>query len=198
MSDPFGTLVQELSRLPGVGRRSAERAALALVRKGETALGPLAEALDAVRREVVVCPRCGSVTTRAETPCRLCTDPSRDRTKLLVVEETGDILALERSGAYDGLYHALGGRISPAAGTGPKDLAVAALEARLEAEGVREVILALATDVEGDATAAYLRERLAPRGVRVSRLAVGLPADSGVRYSDPLTLRRALGGRTEV
>ena len=108
------------------------------------------------------------------------------------MEEAGDILAIERSGAWNGLYHALGGRISPAAGTGPKDLAVARLEARLAEGTVRELVLALGTDVEGDATAAWLREKLAPTGVSVTRLAFGLPADSGVAYSDPLTLRRAI------
>ncbi len=196
MASPFETLVQELAKLPGVGRRSAERAALALVRRGAPALAPLEDALAAVRTGVALCARCGAVTVAAENPCRLCTDPGRDRARLLVVEDAGDILAIERSGAYDGLYHALGGRISPAAGTGPKDLAVARLEARLAEGGVREVILALGTDVEGDATAAWLRERLAPAGVSVTRLAYGLPADSGVRYADPLTLRRAIAGRT--
>lgn len=196
MAAPFESLVQELAKLPGVGRRSAERAALWLVRKGAPALAGLEDALAAVRTGVGLCPRCGAVATAAATPCPLCADPARDRSRLLVVEDAGDILAIERSGAYGGLYHALGGRISPAAGTGPKDLAVARLESRLADGTVREVILALGTDVEGDATAAWLREKLAPTGVAVTRLAFGLPADSGVRYSDPLTLRRAIAGRT--
>ena len=196
MAAPFESLVQELAKLPGVGRRSAERAALALVRKGAPSLAALEDALSAVRTGVALCARCGAVTSASENPCRLCTDLSRDRARLLVVEEAGDILAIERSGAWNGLYHALGGRISPAAGTGPKDLAVARLEARLADGTVRELVLALGTDVEGDATAAWLREKLAPTGVSVTRLAFGLPADSGVRYSDPLTLRRAIAGRT--
>lgn len=197
MAAPFESLVQELAKLPGVGRRSAERAALALVRKGAPALAALEDALAAVRTGVALCSRCGSVTSAAENPCPFCTDPARDRSRLLVVEEAGDVLAIERSGAWNGLYHALGGRISPAAGTGPKDLAVARLEARLAGGEVREVVLALGTDVEGDATAAWLREKLAPSGVAVTRPAYGLPADSGVRYSDPLTLRRAIAGRGE-
>lgn len=195
MPAPFETLVQELAKLPGVGRRSAERAALSLVRKGAPALAALEDALAAARTGVALCASCGAVTTASENPCRLCTDPARDRSRLLVVEEPGDILAIERSGAWTGLYHALGGRVSPAAGTGPKDLAVARLEARLAGGGVREIVLALGTDVEGDATAAWLRETLVPAGVSVTRLAYGLPADSGVRYADPLTLRRAIAGR---
>ena len=131
MAAPFENLVQELAKLRGVGRRSAERAALALVRKGAPSLAALEDALSAVRTGVALCARCGAVTSASENPCRLCTDLSRDRARLLVVEEAGDILAIERSGAWNGLYHALGGRISPAAGTGPKDLAVARLEARL-------------------------------------------------------------------
>ena len=195
MAAPFETLVQELAKLPGTGRRSAERAALALVRKGAPALGALEDALAAVRTGVALCARCGAVTSASENPCRLCTDPGRDRARLLVVEDPGDVLAIERSGAWNGLYHVLGGRVSPAAGTGPEDLAVARLEARLADGSVRELVLALGTDVEGDATASWLREKIAPSGVSVSRLAYGLPADSGVRYSDPLTLRRAIAGR---
>ena len=197
MANPFDQLVQELARLPGVGRRSAERAALALARKGDAAINPLMEALASVRDGVVACARCGAITTRDANPCPLCVDPSRDDSQLLVVEGAGDILALERSGAYRGRYHSLGGRISPAQGLGPADTTLAALEKRLSEGAVKEVILALATDVEGDATAAFLRERLAPFGVRLTRLAFGLPADSGVRYSDPLTLRRALLWRQE-
>ena len=196
MPDPFADLAQELARLPGFGRRSAERAALALVGRGASAITPLVEALVAARDGLDSCRRCGAVMPRGGDLCRICSDPGRDAGLVLVVEDPGDIMAIERSGAYNGLYHALGGRISPAAGVGPKDLAVARLRARLDEGGVREVILALGTDVEGDATAAWLREKLAPAGVAVTRLAFGLPADSGVRYADPLTLRRAIAGRT--
>ena len=198
MPDPFATLVQELSRLPGLGRRSAERAALALVAKGAAAITPLADALVAARDGVAACTRCGANTPRGTDPCRLCTDPARDGAQLLVVEDPGDILAIERSGAYRGRYHSLHGRVSPQSGTGPADLTLGALRARLAAGEVREVILALPTDVEGDATASWLGETILRTfpGVRVTRLAFGLPADSGVRYSDPLTLRRAIAGRT--
>lgn len=197
MPDPFATLVQELARLPGLGRRSAERAALSLVARGAAAINPLAEALVAARDGVAACTRCGAITPRGADPCRLCTDPARDDAQLLVVEDPGDILAIERSGAYRGRYHSLHGRISPMSGTGPADLTLGALLARLAEGNVREVVLALPTDVEGDATASWLAETVARRApaVRVTRLAYGLPADSGVRYSDPLTLRRAIAGR---
>ena len=197
MPDPFATLVQELARLPGLGRRSAERAALSLVARGAAAINPLAEALVAARDGVAACTRCGAITPRGADPCRLCTDPARDDAQLLVVEDPGDILAIERSGAYRGRYHSLHGRISPMSGTGPADLTLGALLARLAEGSVREVVLALPTDVEGDATASWLAETVARRApsVRVTRLAYGLPADSGVRYSDPLTLRRAIAGR---
>ena len=197
MQDPFERLVQELGRLPGLGRRSAERMALALVARGAGAITPLAEALVAARDGVSSCTRCGAVTPRGADPCRLCTDPARDGAQLLVVEEPGDVLAVERSGAYRGRYHVLRGLLSPQRGTGPSDLSLDALRARLRSGEVREAILALPTDVEGDAMASYLGEMVSKSfpEVRVTRLAFGLPADSGVRYSDPLTLRRAIAGR---
>jgi len=200
MADPFERLVQELGRLPGLGRRSAERMALALVARGPGAITPLAEALVAARDGVVSCSRCGAVTPRGANPCRLCTDPARDQAQLLVVEEPGDILSIERSGAYRGQYHSLRGLLSPARGTGPADLALEPLRARLRGGAIREVILALPTDVEGDAMASWLGEMIAKNfpAVRATRLAFGLPADSGVRYSDPLTLRRAIAGRVEA
>ena len=200
MPDPFERLVHELGRLPGLGRRSAERLALALVGRGESALTPLAEALVAARDGVTACSRCGSVTPRGADPCRLCTDPARDGAQLLVVEEPGDVLAIERSGAYRGRYHAMRGLLSPQRGTIPADLTLDALRARLRTGEVRETILALPTDVEGDAMASYLGEMIVKSfpEVRVTRLAFGLPADSGVRYSDPLTLRRAIAGRMGI
>ncbi|MBR1837758.1 MAG: recombination protein RecR [Kiritimatiellae bacterium] len=195
--DPFAALAQELARLPGMGRRSAERAALALVRRGAAGMDALSAAIAAARDGIVSCSTCGAITTRDRNPCRMCTDPMRDGSVLLVVEDQGDVLSIERSGAYRGLYHVLGGRVSPMAGTGPADLAVDALRRRLSGGAVRETILALPTDVEGDATASWLAEIVSRSfpDVRVTRLAFGLPADSAVRYSDPLTLRRAIAGR---
>jgi recombination protein RecR len=195
--DPLADLTQQLARLPGLGRRSAERVALWLARRGAGAINPLAAALASVRDETVVCSRCGAITTKTLDPCRMCSDPGRDRTMLLVVEDPGDVLSIERSGAYRGLYHVLGGRVSAMDGVGPADLAVEALRRRLADGAVSEVVLALPTDVEGDATASFLAEWIGRTraGLRVTRLAFGLPADSAVRYSDPLTLRRAIAGR---
>lgn len=197
MPDPFADLSQALSRLPGFGRRSAERAALSLVGGGPAAITPLVEALVAARDGLASCRRCGAVMPRGNDLCRICSDPARDAGLVLVVDDPGDILAIERSGAFRGQYHALRGLAFPQTGTVPADTAIPALEARAASGTVREIVLALPTDVEGDANAAYIRERLrkAAPGVAVSRLAWGLPADSAVRYSDPLTLRRAIAGR---
>lgn len=198
MQTPFDGLTRTLAKLPGLGRRSAERAALALVRRPDGLLESLMDALRLARDEVRLCGLCGAITDAAHNPCRLCTDSTRDATLLCVVEEPGDILAIERSGAFRGRYHALLGKLSPARSTGPADLRLRELAARATEGGFREVILAISTDVEGDATAAYVSELLGNAGVSVTRLAFGLPADSGVGYSDPLTLKRAIGGRQTV
>lgn len=198
MSNALDNLTRALSRLPGLGRRSAERAALALVRKPDTLLDELAQALQQARQQVRCCDTCGAFTTIEHNPCRLCTDASRDDAILCVVEEPSDILTIERSGGFRGRYHALMGKLSPAKQTGPADLRLQTLARRLSAGGVKEVLLALSTDMEGDATAGFIAEMLRPAGVRVTRLAFGLPADSGIGYSDPLTLKRAIGGRMDV
>lgn len=190
-------LIQALSRLPGLGRRSAERAALALLRRPDRLSDPLVLALQAARREVCCCPRCGGYTSKDRLPCSLCTDPGRSDGMLCVVEDPADILQMERSG-FRGRYHALMGKLSPAKQIGPSELRLQELAQRVSSEGVREVLLALSTDMEGDATASYVHELLRSLGVRVTRLAFGLPADSGVGYSDPLTLKRAIAGRMEL
>jgi recombination protein RecR len=195
MVPPVDNLIRALSKLPGLGRRSAERAALALLRKPELLLDTLVTALQEARATVCCCTVCGGFTAREQNPCGLCVDTSRDGTLLCVVEEPSDIFAIERSGGYRGRYHALMGKLSPARQTGPADLRLRALVERIERGGVKEVLLALSTDMEGDATAGYISELLGPLGVRVTRLAFGLPADSGVGYSDPLTLKRAISGR---
>lgn len=198
MDNPLDTLTRQLARLPGVGRKSAERMAIACVRRPDDLVDGLIRSLDEVRRQVRCCSLCGSITTVGADPCRLCTDPARDATRLCVVEETADIAALERSGGYRGRYHALLGRISPMQETGPSDLRVASLLQRVASDAVEEVILALSTSMEGDATAAYLTARLKSAGVHVTRLAMGIPAGSGVGYSDPVTLARAMDGRQEA
>lgn len=189
-----------LGRLPGIGPRSAERLALFIAHADPDLVRQLAHALVDAREKVRACEICGSLTE--VSPCRLCTSADRDASTLCVVERATDILALEKSGTFRGRYHVLGGRLSPVNGIGPDDLRIAELEQRVRAGGespdrpsIREVILALGTDVEGDATAHYLAERLTAAGAQVTRLAAGLPAGSGLDFADELTLSRALEGR---
>ena len=192
---PIAELERCLARLPGLGRRSASRAAFALVREPARLLAPLADALRAAAGGVRCCSRCGAFTATEADPCGMCIDASRDGRLVCVVEDPADIAAIEESGAFRGRYHVLGGKLSPAHRMGPEKLRFAQLRERVASEGFEEVLLALSTDMDGDATAGYLTEALADTGVRVTRLAFGLPAGSGVAYSDPLTLRRAIGGR---
>ncbi len=196
--EPLDRLGKQLARLPGVGRRSAERMALGLVRDAEKLLPELIQSLETVVRTVCLCERCGAVTLREQNPCRLCTDPRRDDGLLCVVEEPGDIDTLEKSGGYRGRYHALMGKLSPMKGEGIPQLRVESLLRRVKAGGIREVVLALNSDVESDATAAYLRDAMRGSDVKVTRLAYGLPAGSGIAYSDSVTLARALQGRSDV
>jgi recombination protein RecR len=183
----------ELARLPGIGPRSAERIALHLVQAEAGASKQLAEAILSARERIRLCGTCGALTE--QQPCATCSDARRDASLLCVVERPTDILSVEKAGTFRGRYHVLGGRISPVNGVGPEELRIAELESRLGAEPVQEVILALGTDVEGDATSHYLAKRLAARGVKVSRIAHGLPAGTGLDFADELTLSRALEGR---
>ena len=192
--EPFRALVRELRRLPGVGPRSAERMALWLLEDRERTLG-LERTLSAARECLRHCAECGFFST--EERCEMCLDGTREP-MLCVVERATDILPIERSGAFRGHYHALGGRLSPLEHVGPEDLRLAELTARIDRGGFTEVILALSTDVEGEATGNYLREILAPRGVRLTRLAQGLPAGGGLEAADELTLARALAGRRQA
>lgn len=197
MLAPIENLVRNLGRLPGFGRRSAGRAALALVREPERLLEPLVLSLRDAQANVCACARCGAFTVRGEDPCALCTDATRDGGVVCVVEEAADVVTIESSGGFRGRYHVLAGKLSPARRCGPDKLRIAELKDRIAREGFGEVLLALSTDMEGDATAGYLAEALrafpsASAPVKVTRLAFGLPADSGVAYSDPLTLRRAI------
>ena len=198
MIAPIAELESRLAKLPGFGRRSASRAALALVRERERLAEPLMAALLAAHDSVRCCSRCGAFTTRDSDPCALCSDETRDGSILCVVEEPADIVPIEGSGAFRGRYHALGGKLSPARRMGPEKLRIAELASRVAKEGVSEVLLALSTDMDGDATAGYVAEALKDTGVKVTRLAFGLPADSGIAYSDPLTLKRAIVGRRGV
>ena len=203
MLAPIDTLERTLARLPGLGRRSAGRAALALLRDPERLLDPLVLALRDARENVCCCPRCGAFTVRGAEPCALCTDATREAARVCVVEEPADIVTIESSGAFRGRYHVLGGKLSPVRHFGPERLRLGELKDRIAREGFTEALLALSTDMEGDATAGYVAEALrdwpsAAAPVQVTRLAFGLPADSGVAYSDPLTLRRAIAHRCSV
>jgi recombination protein RecR len=187
-----------LGRLPGVGRRSAERMAQKLVGGGGGLLDDLLGSLQQLREEVTICKRCGSSTSVQQNPCRFCTSGGRDETMLCVVEDPADILLIESSGGFHGRYHALMGRLVPMRSEGVAAQRVNALLERVRTEGFREVLLAMGTDVEGDGGAAYICEQLKGAPVKISRLAFGLPAGSAVRYSDPLTLARAIKGRQEA
>jgi len=191
-------LEKSLSRLPGFGRKSAARAALSLVKDRERLLRPLVKALVDAERDVRLCSLCGSFTDALTDPCSICSSPSRDKTFICVVEDPCDIVSIESSGAFNGLYHSLGGKISPSHRKGPDKIRIAELAERVAKEGFREVLLALSTDMDGDATASYIAEILKPSHVKVTRLAFGLPADSGISYSDPLTIKRAVFGRMGV
>ena len=196
--DALEKLTDALQRLPGIGRRSAERMAVKLAAEPEKLALQLAQALDHVRRQVRFCCHCGALTSSDRDPCVFCTDGHRDGKLLCVVEDPGDIRAIEETGMFAGRYHVLLGRISPLRGEGPNDIRLRALVKRVRQEGVGEVVLALNTDLEGEATASFIAALLRARGVKVTRLAYGIPAGSGVRFSDTVTLGRALDGRREV
>ena len=186
-------VIQLLARLPGLGPRSARRAALFLIKNREKLLAPLADALAEAYRKVEVCQECGNVDT--VSPCTLCADPRRDRTMLCVVEEVGDLWALERSGAMNGLYHVLGGRLSAIDGVRPEDLTIDKLVERAAGGGVKEVVLAVNATVEGQATAHYITDRLKEQGIAVSRLAHGVPVGGELDYLDEGTLIAAMRAR---
>jgi recombination protein RecR len=196
LPDSITALISALSKLPGVGPRSAERMALHLVQSDGGGVKQLADAILLAREKIQFCTTCGALTEKS--PCPICDDSRRDASLVCVVERAVDILSIEKSNAFRGKFHVLGGRISPLDGVEPEDLRIAELEKRLEHEPIREIVIALATDVEGDATSAYLAKRLARSGLKISRIAYGLPAGSGLEFADELTLSRALEGRREM
>ena len=196
LPDPLLQLISALAKLPGIGPRSAERIALHLVQADPEFARRLADLIVVARDKILRCQECGALTERQ--PCPICTDSRRDPTLLCVVEHPTDILLLEKAGPFHGKYHVLGGKLSPLGGVEPDDLRIAELETRLTAGTIREIILALGADVEGDATAYYLAKRFAPTGARITRLAHGLPAGSGLEFADELTLSHALEGRREL
>ncbi|MBO6756477.1 MAG: recombination protein RecR [Roseibium sp.] len=187
-------LIQLLAKLPGLGPRSARRAALHLIKKKDQLLVPLAEAMGVAVDRIGICSICGTVDT--SDPCAICADPRRDETVLVVVEDVADLWALERAGAINARYHVLGGTLSPLDGIGPEDLNIAGLIARCEAGGITEVILAINATVEGQTTAHYVMDQLSHLDVNVTRLAHGVPVGGELDYLDEGTLAQALKART--
>lgn len=189
-------LIEELHKLPGIGPKSAQRLAYHLLRAPKEDARSLAEAIMLVKEKVIFCSRCFNIT---ETdPCAICTNPNRDSKKICVVEEPLDILALERTGEYKGLYHVLHGALSPMDGIGPEELKIGELIERLRSKTIEEVILATNPNLEGEATAMYLQRLISPLGIRLTRLAHGLPVGGDLEYADAITLTRALKGRQEL
>ena len=186
-------LIDELGRLPGVGPKSAQRIAFHLLQADPADVRRLVEALTEVKEKVRFCVTCGNVSQ--DEQCRICRDPRRDLTVLCVVEESKDVVAIEKTREFRGRYHVLGGAISPIEGVGPDDLRIRELMARLADEPVSEIILATDPNLEGEATATYLARMLKPMGLRVTRLASGLPVGGDLEYADEITLGRAFEGR---
>ena len=189
-------LIAEFSKLPGIGRKSAQRLAFYLLKEGRQQAEALSQAILALKDRVGYCSICFNVTEA--DPCPICANPKRNRTTICVVEEPSNVLVLERTGEYNGLYHVLGGLLSPIEGIGPDELTVKPLLDRLQSEEILEVIIATNPVVEGDATAAYLANLIKPLNIRVSRIALGLPVGGDLDYADEITLSRALLGRTDM
>jgi len=189
-------LMEELEKMPGIGPKSAQRLAFHILRLPREEAGQLAEAIVGAREQITSCRACHHFTD--SQPCAICEDLERDRSVILVVADPKDVMAVERAGEYRGLYHVLQGVLSPMDGVGPEQLTIRSLLARLEGGQVKEVILATDPTVEGDATALYLANLLKPLGLRVSRIAHGLPAGADLDYADEITIARAVEGRREM
>ena len=195
LAPPIERLIAELAKLPGVGRKTAQRFVFHLLRVPAAEVSALGEALRDLREKTRACESCFNLADAAL--CPICADPRRDRSLICVVEEPANVLGIERTGAYRGLYHVLGGALSPLRDVGPEDLRVMELLERVRDQGVQEVLLATSPNVEGEATAVYLARLLKPIGVRTTRPAQGLPAGADLEFTDDLTLQKALEGRRE-
>jgi recombination protein RecR len=196
IAKPVARLIEEFSRLPGIGPKTASRLTFYLLRAPEEQALALAEALRNLKEQVVYCQECYNIAD--SSPCAICSDPERDHSIICVVEEPLDVMALERTHSYKGVYHVLHGAISPVEGIGPGDLRIEELLERLRRDGVQEVILATNPNLEGEATAMYLERLIKPLGIRVTRPAYGLPVGGDLEYADEVTLSRALEGRREL
>jgi recombination protein RecR len=195
-SPPIERLIASLKRLPGIGEKSAGRLAFFLLGAPDALVGELAEAVGHLKQDTELCERCFNLTDRS--PCAICRDPRRDNALICVVEEPADLMSVEKSGGFAGLYHVLGGVLSPIDGMGPEALRVAELEARIREGAVVEVILATNPNAEGDATAHYLADRLRPLGVALTRIACGMPLGGDLEYADHVTVGRSLENRREI
>jgi recombination protein RecR len=196
VADPIARLVKELAKLPGIGEKSAQRLAFHILKAGPGYAGDLAAAIAGVVRDVRLCSTCQTLTD--DDPCRICRDERRDPRLLCVVEGVPDLLAIERTHEFRGRYHVLHGALSPLDGVGPGDLKIRELLVRLEREPAEEIVIATNPDVEGEATALYLTKLLKPAGIRVTRIAQGIPMGGDLEYADQVTLARALAGRREL
>ncbi len=195
-SPPIERLVAALKRLPGIGEKSATRLAFFLLGAPEAVVQELATAIARLKEEIVLCEQCFDLTDTS--PCAVCRDARRDPSLLCVVEEPADLAAIDRSGRYRGRYHVLGGALSPIDGVGPDDLRIAELEARVREGGITEVVLATNPNAEGDATAHYLSERLRPLGVKLSRIAYGMPLGGDLEYADHVTVGLSVENRRAI
>lgn len=195
LGEPLSRLIEELEKLPGIGPRSASRIAFYILKAPKEYARSLADAIIRVKEETRYCSVCQNVTST--DPCPICDDPSRDRRKICVVEKPIDVMAIERTGKYKGLYHVLHGVLSPMDGIGPDDIKIKELLERIKVEKPEEVILALNPHVEGEATAIYISRLLSPLGVRITTLARGLPVGGELEYADDITLSKAIEGRRE-
>jgi recombination protein RecR len=194
--EPVTRLIDAFAQLPGIGPKTASRLTFYLLRRPAEQTEALAEALGDLKERIIFCQQCFNITE--QSPCKICQDEGRERGVICVVEEPLDVLAIERTGEYRGLYHVLHGAISPVEGIGPDELRINELMARLRVESIQEILLATNPNLEGEATAMYLARLIQPMGIRVTRLARGLPVGGDLEYADAVTLSRALEGRQEM
>jgi recombination protein RecR len=202
-SESVAKLIDEFKRLPGIGQKSAQRVVFYLLRRPEEEVERMAEALREVKERIVFCSTCNNLTDKKENPCRICSSPGRDRSIICVVEEPYSLVAVEKTRSFKGLYHVLHGSLSPIRGVGPDELLLQNLIPRLAPEGnegveVREIILATNPTTEGEATASYVARLIKPLGVRVTRIAMGMPVGSDLDFVDEVTMDKALANRHEI